>query len=145
MHGFTKRIEEPLLKSLFFGRDTQYVLEDADVSLVLTTSDMQSHMEPIAKTAGVRMHIMGAGNPLHGKASLVCLEDSLFLPAASAVHIFWSSRLLGLPDPGVQAAADIRKGGWSADCVHQWDHRSAKRCALDITWTSHCRSLSTRS
>ena len=54
---------------MFCARDIQYVLEDAGVSLVLTTGDMQPHMEPIAKAAGVRMHVMGAGTST--SASLV--------------------------------------------------------------------------
>lgn len=53
------------------------MLEDAGASLVLTTSDMQPHMEPIAKAAGVRMHVMGPGTSSHAKASLVCLSTAV--------------------------------------------------------------------
>ena len=60
------------------------MLEDAKVSLVLTTGEMQSRMEPIARAAGVRMHVMGAGTPLNGSASWVSLSTALALKLAES-------------------------------------------------------------
>lgn len=128
-----------LLKIWCVHRELQYVLEDAQVKVVLTAPEFQAQMQPLAQAVGASLHVMGQELADSHQAWACCHILSCGALTSAIVQRLllkrhWEALIsvvhfAGTPERPQKRTGNARCAQFSRSrhSVHQWDNWQAQR------------------